>query len=280
MKYGVNLWLWQDAFRVDENLFSQIKRMGFDGVEIPLNDPDTFNVHEIKKALNNCGLEMLFTGVFGSSRDLISDDTILRKNAFDYIRKSIEIVSSSGTDVFSGPMYSSVGKLIGRGRTQKEWERCINQLKELGKISSDNGITLAIEILNRFEVYFLNTAEDAKKLLDEVNSLAVKVHIDSFHMHIEEKNIYSAVHSLGDYVYHVHCSENDRGIPGSGQVDWGGFFKALKNIGYDRWLVIESFVPGVKEIAKAASIWRDIAPDSDTLAQKGLSFIKAKFAVS
>ena len=150
MKYGVNLWLWQDAFRVDENLFSQIKRMGFDGVEIPLNDPDTFNVHEIKKALNNCGLEMLFTGVFGSSRDLISDDTILRKNAFDYIRKSIEIVSSSGTDVFSGPMYSSVGKLIGRGRTQKEWERCINQLKELGKISSDNGITLAIEILNRY----------------------------------------------------------------------------------------------------------------------------------
>jgi D-psicose/D-tagatose/L-ribulose 3-epimerase len=170
-------------------------------------------------------------------------------------------------------MYSVINKLVGR-RTDEEWDLCVKGLKEVAFFAEQHEVTLAIEPINRFETYFINTANDVVNLVKEVQNPYVKVMLDTFHMNIEEKSYRSALECAGDLLYHVHCCENDRGTPGTGLVRWDEVFEALSKIDYNRWLVIESFVPSSEAIAKAFGIWRNIAPSAETLAKDGLQFLK------
>jgi len=150
-------------------------------------------------------------------------------------------------------------------------------LGEMAEYAGKKNVVLAMEPLNRFETYFINIAEDIVKLVKDVDHPNLRVHLDTFHMNIEEKSLYKAIKNTGEYVAHVHTCENDRGTPGSGNVDWDGVFKALHEINYDGWLVIESFVPAIEAIAKAAAIWRELEPGgADEIAEKGLEFIKSR----
>jgi D-psicose/D-tagatose/L-ribulose 3-epimerase len=135
-------------------------------------------------------------------------------------------------------------------------------------------VTLCVEPLNRFETYFLNTQEDAALLIGEIGEPNVRVHYDTFHANIEEKDPVKALKALGTRAGHVHVSESDRGIPGTGHVDWRGTLLALREIGYDGWLTIESFAQPEPQLAAAACIWRDMAPSGESLAREGLAFIK------
>jgi D-psicose/D-tagatose/L-ribulose 3-epimerase len=150
----------------------------------------------------------------------------------------------------------------------------VEGLSEAARDAEAANVSLCLEPLNRFETYFLNTAEDAVRLAEDVGSPSVRVMVDTFHMNIEEKDPAAAVRKTGRLLCHFHCSENDRGTPGTGHVDWPGVFGALRVIGYDGWLVIESFVLGNEAIARAAAIWRDIAPSGDDLARDGLAFLR------
>jgi D-psicose/D-tagatose/L-ribulose 3-epimerase len=133
---------------------------------------------------------------------------------------------------------------------------------------------LCIEPLNRFETYFLNTLQDASQLVHDVGAPNVRIHFDTFHANIEERQPAAAVREVAKDLGHVHISENDRGTPGSGHVDWRGILSVLREVGYDGWLTIESFAEPEPELAAAASIWRDLAPSGDELAHQGLNFIK------
>ncbi len=276
-KYGVNLLLYTASFGKDDvPLIQKVADMGFDGVEVPLFDPATTPVEEAKAAMEVNGLGCTCCSILGPDRDLISEDPEIRENAKQYFRDGIQISAAWDSQIFCGPLYSAVGKLPGRSRTEQEWEWAVTGLKELGAFAADHGVTLAVEPLNRFETYFINIAEDSVKLIDDVDHPNVKIHLDTFHMNIEEKNLHDAIRNTGDRLAHMHCCENDRGTPGSGNVDWDGVFAALKEIGYDDWIVIESFVPGVPEIAKAAAIWRPLAPSADAIAIDGLSFLRER----
>jgi len=136
-------------------------------------------------------------------------------------------------------------------------------------------VTLCVEPLNRFETYFLNTQEDAARFIDEIGEPNVRVHYDTFHANIEEKDPVKALKALGSRAGHVHVSESDRGIPGSGHVDWRGTLLALKEIGYNGWLTIESFAQPEPQLASAACVWRDLATSGESLAREGLAFIKS-----
>jgi len=137
---------------------------------------------------------------------------------------------------------------------------------------------LAVEALNRFETDLVNTAEQLARLLRDVGHAAVKGHLDTFHMHIEEKDVSAAVHTLGAELVYVDASESDRGTPGSGQVDWAGLASALRAIEYGGDCVIESFTPECQAIAAAAAIWRPLAPSQDALARDGLAFLRGLLA--
>ncbi len=227
-------------------------------------------------ALKAAGMECTGCSILGDDRDLISDDPAIRENAKKYMKECIEIVSALGGSLFCGPLYSAVGKLVGRSRTEEEWDLAVAGLKEVAEVAGDSGVTLAIEPLNRFETYFINIAQDAAQLARDVGHPIVKVHLDTFHMNIEEKDIAAAIRNTGDLIAHMHCCENDRGAPGSGHVDWDGVFEALDDVNYDAWIVIESFVPAIEAIAKAAAIWRQLDPGgSNAVAVDGLKFLKS-----
>lgn len=276
-KYGVNLLLYTASFQEESvPLIQKVADMGFDGVEIPLFDPATTPVQKAKEVMDANGLGCTCCSILGPDRDLISEDPAIRENAKQYMRDCIEISEAWESSIFCGPLYSAVGKLTGTSRTDQEWDWAVAGLKEVGAFAADHGVTLAVEPLNRFETYFVNIAADAIKLVDDVDLSNVGIHLDTFHMNVEEKSLYKAITDAGDRVAHFHSCENDRGTPGTGNVDWDGTFQALKEIGYDDWIVIESFVPGVPEIAAAAAIWRPLAPSADAIAIDGLKFLKER----
>jgi D-psicose/D-tagatose/L-ribulose 3-epimerase len=279
MKYGINFLLWSGDFtRESIPLIKKAADMGFDGVEIAIFNPEDVDIKATKAALKANGMACTTCGILGDDRDLISDDPAIRENAKKYVKDCVEICAALGGSIFCGPLYSTVGKLVGRSRTQEEWDRAVTGFKEVAKVAGDNGVTLAIEPLNRFETYFINIAEDAVKLARDVDHPSMKVLLDTFHMNIEEKDLYKAIKSTGDagLLAHMHCCENDKGAPGSGHVDWDGVFKALNEVNYDGWIVIESFVPAIEAIATAAAIWRELTPGgADAIAKDGLKFLKS-----
>jgi len=274
-KYGVNLLLWTDKFDKESiELIPKVAKLGYDGVEIPIFAPEQVDIPATKAALEDNNLGCTGCVILGPDRDLINSDVAVRQNAKDYLKKCVEITQKLGGDTLIGPLYSAVGKLVGRGRTEEEWDICVEGLKEIAAFAGEHGVTLAVEPLNRFETYFINTAADAVKMAKAVDSPNLGVQLDTFHMNIEEKNLHDAIMTAGDVLYHMHCCENDRGTPGSGLVNWKDVFGALGKLKYNKWIVVESFVPGVEEIAKAAAIWRALAPSAEALASEGLAFLK------
>ena len=283
---GVNAWVWTSPFTTQDGpdglwLMDKVKQMGFDSFEFGLEDPSHVDPKKLGEWARQLGLKLVICGAFGPDRDLTHDDAGPRENSLNYITQAIEICAKSGTPTLAGPMYSAVGKRRHVTPEQKktEWDRAVKGIKEAARRAKDHGVQLAIEPLNRFETDLINTAAQVKKLIDDVGDSTVGFHLDTFHMNIEEKNSADAVRLAGNRLYHFHACENDRGAPGSGvNIDWDGVAKALKDVGYSRQAVIESFTPKTKSIAAAAAIWRDFEPSQDALAGNGLAFLRKKLA--
>ncbi len=275
MRFGCNLMLWTGSFtKKDVKYIDKVAKLGFDGVEIPLFDPKAVDVKSTCHALegNGIGATSCTVMVDGSFVDAGAKS---RQSAIDHYYRVLDVSKEIGADCVVGPAHAPVGYLVGRGRTAAEWKRVVSCLKKVGKHAASVDVKVAVEPLNRFETYFLNICEDAVKLVREVDSSHVGILYDTFHANIEEKDPVGALKKIGkSRLFHVHTCENDRGIPGSGHVPWDATMKALKQMKYDGWYTIESFVPAIKELARAASIWRPLARDGDELASKGLRFLK------
>ncbi|MBI3278604.1 MAG: sugar phosphate isomerase/epimerase [Acidobacteria bacterium] len=275
MKYGVNTLLWTAAFDVSHlPLFDALKRHGFDGVEIARFDFADFPSAAVRRRLENTGLECTFCSALTGDLNLVSGDAAVRRRAREFLLAGIQTTAEIGARMFSGPFCAPVGYKPGRRRSGDEWKWAVEELQSLGPALEQYEVTLAIEPLNRFETYFLNTAADAVALSEAVGNVRVGILMDTFHANIEEKDLGRALRECGRHLKHVHTCENDRGIPGSGHVEWNALKAALEEIGYDGWLVIESFAGGIPEIAAATCIWRDLAPSSEAIAYEGLAFLK------
>ena len=281
MKIGVNTWVWVSPFSTKTfDLIPKVKAMGFDILEIALDDASIIDTNHLKKMLDDNGLTATVCGAFGPMRDISNEDPSIRQIGRDYIRESIRFAEKIGSPLFSGPVYSAVGKtrMISADQKRRERDWCVENLRELGKIAEDSGITIGVEPLNRFETDMVNLVEQASSLIAEVDSPVYGIHIDTFHANIEEKSIPDVIRKLGkNKLCHFHACENDRGIPGSGHQDWIGIRDALREVEYQGAAVIESFTPGAVEIAKAASIWRPLAPSQDELARQGAEFLTKLF---
>jgi D-psicose/D-tagatose/L-ribulose 3-epimerase len=272
MKIGINTLLWTGGFgEADFPLLGRIKAWGFDLVEVSRFDFDGFPAAKVRRAVADEGLACNFCSALTGNLNMAGPEP---GRAFDFVRRGIEVAAELGAPVFSGPFCAPVGYLPGRRKTDREWEQAVEYLGRLGPVLEQHGVSLALEALNRFETFFLNTAADSKRLVDEVGHPRVGILFDTFHANIEEKRVADAVPLLGSRIKNVHASENDRGIPGTGHVPWAEVFAALRGIGYDGSVVIESFGSTIPEIATAACIWRDLAPDSETLAREGQVFLR------
>ena len=275
MKLGVNLFLWTVNFTAaDLPVLSKIRDAGFDGVEGAIFKGREFDVATFRKGLADNGLDCTMCSVLIDGLSLICEDGAVRAKAMEQLRENIATTAEIGAKILAGPLYSPVGYLPGRRRTEEEWKRGVECWQQLGPWLKEHDVTVALEPLNRFETYFLNTAEDAARFCDEVGHPNVGILFDTFHANIEEKNIADGYRTVARHLKHVHTCENDRGTPGSGHVEWEEVFAALRELGYDGWLTIESFGSNIKEIAAAASIWRDLAATPDAVAFDGVRFLK------
>jgi D-psicose/D-tagatose/L-ribulose 3-epimerase len=276
MKFGINTFLWNAHFGAEQfPLLPAVREHGFDGVELPLLRPREFQSAAIRRELTENALGCTTCSVLPGGVSLIAEEAEVRRNAITYVTECIARTAEAGGSLLVGPLYSPVGYLPGRRRNADEWKRAVECYQELGPVLQQHGVHVALEPLNRFETYFLNTTADAVQLCAEIAHPNVGILWDTFHANIEEKNIADALRLAAPFLKHVHTCENDRGTPGTGHVDWPGVFAALRDLQYDGWLTIESFGFAQGEVAAAASIWRDLAPTPDEIAWKGVEFLKA-----
>jgi len=277
MRLGINTFLFTSPFTNESTkLFPTFKKWGFETVEIPVEDPSHIDPAHVRRELDKnklaCGS---VCACMGPGRDLRGTPEE-QKTAMDYCKTLIDQMVVLGCPSLIGPVYSVVGKAdaVEPAKQKEEWALVVKNLKELAKYAEQKGVQICIEPLNRFETDFLNTVEQALKLVKDVGSKVVKIHLDTFHMNIEQKNQGDSIRKAGKLLAHFHACGSDRGTPGNDHIDWKPIAKALKDIKYKGDVVIESFTTDVKVIARAAAIWRRMEPTRDEIATKGIKFLK------
>jgi D-psicose/D-tagatose/L-ribulose 3-epimerase len=276
MQIGVNTLLWTAGFQQAHlPLIGKVRELGLDGIELATFDFASFPAAEVRRELAEQGMPAILCSALVGGMSLATGDAAVRAQSMEFLQAGVRTAAEAGLSLFIGPFCSAVGYLPGRRRTGDEWSRCVDGLRALGEYADGFGVRVAVEPLNRFETFFLNTAADALRLCEAVDHPRIGVLYDTFHANIEEKNQAAAIRLLGKHIFHVHTCENDRGVPGSGPVDWAGVIGALREIGYDDWLVIESFGPGIKEIAAAACIWRDLSAAPEDIPVLGARNLRA-----
>ena len=275
MKFAVNALIWTTEFdRRSFSLLPRLRAQGFDGFEVPVFEPAKFQAGSIRRALAENDLECTVCAILPNGMNPTSEDAEIRRQTRQHLADTIKLAADLGSNLMAGPVYSPIGYLPGRRRTSDEWQWAVECFQSLGEILQSHQIDLALEPLNRFETYFLNTAADAIMFCEAINDSSIGVLLDTFHTNIEEKDVAAAFRTTGKRLKHVHACENDRGVPGTGHVDFVGIAAALKEIRYEGWITIESFGYSHKELAAAAAIWRDLAPTPESVAFEGLPFLK------
>lgn len=275
MKVGMNLLLWTAAAGEQHApLLKRIKEWGFDGVEFPMFDVNGSPWDRLGKVCTDLGLGRTAVTIMPRGANLIGEDASERRAAVDHLRACADACVVLGADMLCGPIYSPVGRLVGRGPNDAERVWCVEGLRDVGEYGQGRHVNIAVEPLNRFETYFLNAQEDAARMVDEVGLDNVGILYDTFHANIEEKHLDTAIKFAGERIRHVHISANDRATPGEDHIDWAATFRALKGIGYDGWLTIESFGAWLPEVAAATCIWRKMAPSEEHVAREGCRFIR------
>jgi D-psicose/D-tagatose/L-ribulose 3-epimerase len=276
MKTGMNLLLWTTEVTAEHDpLLDRIKEMGFDAVEVPVfNVADRAPYERLGQRLQRLGLKATAVTVMTPDANPISADPVIRKAAVEQLDKVLGCCAAFGCEILCGPIHSAIGHFSGQGPTDDEFKHGVDTLRQAAERAQTHGIRLAVEYLNRFEIYFLTTAEQAARFVRAVDHPHLKMMYDSFHAHIEEKDQGRAIASCAAETIHVHVSENDRGVPGTGQVHWDSFWSGLKQSGYDGYLTIEAFGRALPALAAATRVWRDLFPDPLALCRDGLAFIR------
>ncbi|WP_166819928.1 sugar phosphate isomerase/epimerase family protein [Thalassoroseus pseudoceratinae] len=277
MKYGMNLLLWTDNVTPDNYAqMEQLKEWGFDGVELPIFSPNESQYKDVASKLDELGLERTAVTVHGSTdANPISSDAARRQAGLDHLKRIIDMCAIAGATHLCGPIHSTIGHFTGEGRTEDEWKYGKETMSQAADHAKDAGVMLTCEYLNRFECYFLNCAADTARFCREIDHPNFKMMYDTFHANLEEKDLAEAIKECADQTVHVHISENDRSTPGEGHVDFDTTFAALKETGYDGWLMVEAFGLALPEIAAATKIWRKMFPSEEHLCKNALSLMKS-----
>lgn len=276
MKIGMCMFLWTTSVsKKHEALLRDIKATGFDGVEIPVfvGAPDDYR--ELGEMLDRIGLERTAVSAMGDpAMNLISPDAATRKAGIDYMKWAIDCSAALGAGTLSGPLHSTLGAFSGSGPTAAEKKRSVASQRAIGDHAGKRGVTIGLEALNRFECYLVNTMADLSEHIDAIDRPHIKAMYDTFHANIEEADPISAYTKHRRNVVHIHISENDRGVPGRGNIPWTETFSAIRKSGYDDWLTIESFGRSLKDLAAATKVWRDFAESPEAVYREGYTHIR------
>jgi D-psicose/D-tagatose/L-ribulose 3-epimerase len=279
MKFGFNLLLWTPhVTKKHLPIIRALKSAGYDGVEIPIFEGTPDHYAWLGGELDKLGLGRTTVSVLGPGCNPLSPDKSQQKAALERAKWVIDCNAALGSPILAGPMHSELGFFTGQGATKAERARAVNFHRKAGDHAAKKNVRLALEALNRFETYLLNTMEQLADYLDSVDHSSVKAMYDTFHCNIEEKDPIAAIKTIRKHLIHVHISENDRGTPGRGHLPLAETYKALRAAKYDGWMTIEAFGRALPELAAATRVWRDFFPAREQVYLEGLKNMKQGWA--
>lgn len=282
MKTGFNLLLWTTHVTSEHfSLLETLKNAGYDGVEIPLFEgtPEHFRI--IGEAISNAGLACTTVTVLpDEAHSAISPDPASRKGAVDHLTWAIECSEALGSEILCGPFHQPLAVFSGEGPREGELASCAEVHQKAADRAAQSNLILALEPLNRFECYILNTMATTQDYVHRVNRPNFGALYDTFHANIEEKCPIGCIAKTIDVIKHVHISENDRGTPGNGHIDFDATMKALRTSGYDGWLTIEAFGKSLPGLAAATKVWRQFFKTEEEIYTVGLKTIKNAWAAA
>jgi len=272
MKIGIHAFAWCKTWtNAQLFLIDKVASMSGQFIEIPMMEIDFVDAPAIRKKCSDAGIEAVTSTVLSAERDIASQDVATREKGISFLKYCIEKTADMGAKSFSGVIYGEFAPTKPRKPNEEQWNIVAEALAAVNARAKELGVMLGIEPVNRYETPFINTCEQGlylKKLIGDDN---VKIHLDTYHMNIEEKDYYTAVMQAKDALVHFHLCENDRGIPGTGLVNWDAIFKGLRDISYDGYAGLESFVDLTDSMN--TWVWRQLASSGDVLLQEGMSFI-------
>jgi D-psicose/D-tagatose/L-ribulose 3-epimerase len=235
-------------------------------------DPATFDADFVSKELNAHELEPTVTLGLPESAHMPAHP----KEAREFLFAALEKVEAIGSKFLGGVIYAHVGTITGKPPTQQELSVCADVLREVAQEAKRRGVTIAIEPGNRYETYLVNCVEDAVSLVEAVGAENLKIHLDTYHMNIEEHGFFAPTKLADKNLAYIHASESDRGVVGDGNVRWADFFRALGEIRYSGPLILESFSSTVPELARATCLWRKSKVSISDMVRRGIEFLRAE----
>ncbi len=271
-RFGAHAFIWRSdwAPATAREVIEAVAATGLDFVEIPLLRPTEFDPAGTRALLEANGIAA--TCSLGLPHDAsLPDDP---EGATRFLRHAIDMVAAIGSPVLSGVIYGTLGAQDGRPPTEADYDVIAATLKPLARDAATLGVALGIEPVNRYETFLVNTTAQGLDLIERIDEPNVFLHLDTYHMNIEERGFAGPIVAAGKHMRYIHLSESDRGTPGRGNVDWDDVFEGLARIDYAGDLVMESFVALNADIARATCMWRDVVEDPDRLVIDGLAFLR------
>ncbi len=275
MRYAVHAYAWTSSWSNDDlPILDRAAGLGLDTVEIPLMELDAVDPAAIREAADLAGVGLLTSVACAEDTDPSSEDDDVRQRALRFLEDCVDATAAMGATVFTGVTYSALGRRLERRPTRDDMARAAEVMRSAARHAAGRGVTLGIEPVNRYESFLVNTAAQALELKELIGEPNVGIHLDAYHMNIEEDEFRAPVAAVAEHLVHFHLSESHRGIPGRGTVDWPAIMGVLGDTGYAGHVGLESFAEVSDAMRGATCIWRDLAPSSDELVREGLAYLK------
>lgn len=278
-KIGIEIFYWIDNWADDQiSYFSKVQECGFDAVEISfVSGPETIDIPRMRQELDTLGLDVFCSTGLSPVTDITSSEMSLRKAGINYLRQCLETAQKLGSPILGGVTYAPWLYFPDDADLQAYRDRSAATLREVAQIAADLGLTLSIEILNRFETFMFNTVGEGLDFLAQIDHPAVKLQLDTYHMNMEEDNLAEAIRQAEKQIGHFHCAASNRKLPGQGHLDWQAIQSALKDVNYQAGIVIETFPNPTVETGRTVHTWRHLVHDYDADAKQALAFLRKHF---
>lgn len=267
MKFGTLYAYWTHEWSGDYKFFAKkVSDIGFDVLEISAGDllkMSDSEIDELKALSKDLGIEISSNIGPAKKYDVASKEKSVRENGIEFLSNIMKKMDRLDSRSLVGVMYTYWPNDFSDLDKEAQWARGVESVKRMGKVAEELGIDFCLEVVNRFETNILNTAEEGVRYLKDVDCKSVKLLLDTFHMNIEEDNLYDAIITAGDYLGHLHVGEGNRKLPGQGHLPWKEIGMALNKIGFDKSVVMEPFVTMGGSVGSDIKVWRDLSNNAD-----------------
>ncbi|MCZ0925741.1 sugar phosphate isomerase/epimerase family protein [Vreelandella janggokensis] len=272
--FGVHTAMWAMEWdrAAAELAISEAVKHDIDFLEITMLDPMGVDTAHTRNLLEKAEVDCVCS--LGLPLDKLPTNN--PEGALDFLTMAIDKSAEIGAQAMSGVIYGGIGQRTGSRPTQQEYDATARVVEKAAAYAQSKGMLYGLEAVNRYENHLLNTADQAVMLCEMVGAENIFVHLDTYHMNIEEKGIAQGILRAREHLKYIHLSASDRGTPGRDTIAWDEVFTALAAIEFKGGMAMESFITVPPQVASALSVWRDVAPSREEVLTDGLSYLRMK----